>query len=224
MAAIVQGQEADALQFIEGGLVYRLPWAMEALRVRASANGDVIGAELGMAMEDFELGLAVPAVETGTANRSASLLIQAGFNSRLAAIKAVADTGATFSNGVELRAWLRLDNTQAWSNLPDWPTVDTHAMWLSFVRDNAPTGESVWAERRYQALVIWSGLGLPPAAAVSLENWNGQSVVLSPDGAMAGTLQHRLNPQRRGLVQATVSYQPGGIEVVYLGPDDLWLA
>lgn len=32
LAATVAVQEADALQFIEGGLVYRLPWAMEALR------------------------------------------------------------------------------------------------------------------------------------------------------------------------------------------------
>jgi hypothetical protein len=88
LAATVAGQEADALQFIEGGLVCRLPWAMEAIRVRAAANGDVIG-QFGLSLDDLELGLAVPAVETGTMNRSASVLIQAGFNSRLAAIKAV---------------------------------------------------------------------------------------------------------------------------------------
>ena len=61
----------------------------------------------GLALDDYELGLAVPAVETGTMNRSASILIQAGFNSRLAAIKAVTDTGATFTTGQELRTWLR---------------------------------------------------------------------------------------------------------------------
>jgi hypothetical protein len=88
LAAIVAGQEAEALQFIEGGLGYRLPLAMEALRVRAAANGDVVGI-LELPLDDHELGLAVPAVETGTMNRSASFLIQAGFNSRLAAIKAV---------------------------------------------------------------------------------------------------------------------------------------
>ena len=37
------GQESETLHFIEGGLVYRLPWAMEAVRVRAAANGDVVG-------------------------------------------------------------------------------------------------------------------------------------------------------------------------------------
>ena len=100
LAAIAAGQESDTLQFIEGGLVYRLPWALDAIRVRAAAHGDTID---GLPMTDFELGYAVAAVETGTLNRSASILIQAGFNSRLAAIKAVVDTSATFENGQQLR-------------------------------------------------------------------------------------------------------------------------
>ena len=98
LAALAFGQESETLHFIEGGLVYRLPWAMEAVRVRATANGDVVG-EIDLALDDYELGLAVPAVETGTMNRSASIMIQAGFSSRLAAIKAVTDTEATFTTG-----------------------------------------------------------------------------------------------------------------------------
>jgi hypothetical protein len=83
--AIAAGQESETLQFIEGGLVYRLPWAMEAIRVRGVANGDTIDGLLSL--EDYELGFAVAAVETGTLNRSAAILIQAGFSSRLGAIR-----------------------------------------------------------------------------------------------------------------------------------------
>ena len=54
-------------------------------------------------MKDYEPGLAVPAGETGTIGRSASILIQSGFNSRLAAIKAVNDSGAVFTTRRELR-------------------------------------------------------------------------------------------------------------------------
>lgn len=86
LAQLGAGDASATLQFVEGGLVYRLPWAMEAIRVRGIANGDAIG---DFALDDFELGLAVAAVETGTVNRSAAILIQAGFTSRLAAIKAV---------------------------------------------------------------------------------------------------------------------------------------
>jgi hypothetical protein len=48
--------------------------------------------ESGLAVKDYEPGLAMPAGETGTIGRSASILIQSGFNSRLAAIKAVNDS------------------------------------------------------------------------------------------------------------------------------------
>lgn len=60
---------------------------MESIRVRAVANGDTIGDDL-LSLEDYELGFAVADVETGTLNRSAHILIQAGFNSRLGAIDA----------------------------------------------------------------------------------------------------------------------------------------
>jgi hypothetical protein len=48
---------------------------MEAIRVRAAANGDTVGV-FDFLLEDHELGLAVPAVETGTLNRSASILMR----------------------------------------------------------------------------------------------------------------------------------------------------
>ena len=61
LAAVATGQESETLQFVEGGLVYRLPWALEAIRVRGLANGDTIG-DMGLRLDDFELGLAVSAV------------------------------------------------------------------------------------------------------------------------------------------------------------------
>jgi superfamily II DNA/RNA helicase/tetratricopeptide (TPR) repeat protein len=134
LADIAVGQESETLQFIEGGLVYRLPWAMEAIRVRAAANGDTVGV-FDLPLEDHELGYAVAAVETGTLSRSAAILIQAGFNSRLAAIKAVTDTGATFQTGSELRQWLSSEAVAAWSARPDWPSAETKAMWTEFVRN-----------------------------------------------------------------------------------------
>ncbi len=220
LGAIAVGQESDTLQFIEGGLVYRLPWAMEAVRVRAAANGDTV-APFGLALEDYELALAVPAVETGTMNRSASILIQAGFNSRLAAIKAVTDTGATFATGQELRQWLNSEGVAAWSALPDWPTAETKAMWTEFAESFTPRDNRTWADPRYWAGVAWYG-GAPPAGTpVQLHHWNGQPLVLSADGLPLGLLQAALNPHRRGLTRTTVSQEAGRIDLTYLGPDDL---
>jgi hypothetical protein len=45
----------EALQFVEDGLIYRLPWGLEAIRVRAQANEDVIAD--GTTIDDYEVGL-----------------------------------------------------------------------------------------------------------------------------------------------------------------------
>ena len=218
LAAIAAGQESETLQFIEGGLVYRLPWAMEAIRVRAAANGDTIG---GFLLDDYELGLAVLAVETGTLNRSASILIQAGFNSRLAAIKAVTDTGATFPTGQELRQWLNSEAVAAWSSQPDWPTAETKAMWTEFVQSFSPRENRTWADRRYWANVTWLSAPPPPDTPVQVHHWGGQPCVLSADGTPLGTVQAALNSGRAGLMRAQVSQDVGRIDLTYLGPDDL---
>lgn len=219
LADLVSQHEADTLQFIEGGLVYRLPWAMEALRVRAVANGDVVGA-LGLALDDHELGLALPAVETGTLNRSASILMQAGFNSRLAAIKAVTDTAASFTTGHGLRTWLLSPELAALAVQEDWPTPATRALWLEFSADFSPGDSRAWSERRYLANVRWTGVPAPPGEPLTFYHRNGQPQVLSADGLALGVLMHRLNPGRRGLVRAESA--GGQLHVTYLGPDDLW--
>jgi hypothetical protein len=223
LATLQSGEASEALQFVEGGLVYRLPWAMEALRVRATANSDVVGV-FGLSLEDYELGLAVPAIETGTLNRSASILIQAGFNSRLAAIKAVTDTGATFATGAELRGWLRTPGLAAWSAQPDWPTVETRDMWLEFIRDFEPSDNRTWTRRDYRGNVQWFGAPAPSGSPVGLFHRGGRPLVLAPDGEALGLLQHPLNPSRRGVVRASVAQNVAELDLSYLGPDDLWTA
>jgi superfamily II DNA/RNA helicase len=220
LAALSAGQTSETLQFVEGGLVYRLPWAMEAIRVRATANGDTVGV-FGLALEDHELGLAVPAVETATLNRAASILIQAGFNSRLAAIKAVTDTGATFTTGQELRQWLSSDAVTAWTALPDWPTTQTRLIWLAFSQSFTPAESSTWADRRYWAGIDWLGEPPPAGTPVFVHHMGGQPRVLSADGAPLGSVQASLNPAVAGLIRAQVGQNLSRIDISYLGPADI---
>jgi DEAD/DEAH box helicase/Helicase conserved C-terminal domain len=223
LAAIADGQEATTLQFVEGGLVYRLPWAMEAIRVRGIANSETIG-DLGFQLNDFELGLAVSSVETGTMLRPASVLIQAGFSSRQGAIKAVSDTAATFSNAFELKQWLVSDAVKALTLQADWPTAETKAIWTTFVVGFTPLASNTWKEQKYQADVDWFA-GIEPVAGtpVRLHHLNNMPVVLSHDGLPLGNLNASLNPARRGLVRVTMGDKPDKINMSYLGPDDLWL-
>ncbi len=220
LAALGGAQPSETLQFVEGGLVYRLPWAMEAIRVRAAANGDTVGV-FDLPLEDHGLGLAVPAVETGTLNRSASILIQAGFNSRLAAIKAVTDTGATFTTGQELRRWLNSEAVAAWSALPNWPTLETKPIWMEFSQSFTPAEKRTWANQRYRANVAWLGAPPPHGTPVQVHDWKAQHQVLSTDAAPLGVLTDALNPLRVGLIRAQVASDGKGLEMSYLGPEDL---
>lgn len=220
LAALGAAQASETLQFVEGGLVYRLPWAMEALRVRAAANGDTVGV-FDLPLEHHELGAAVPAVETGTLSRSASILIQAGFNARLAAIKAVSDTVAVFTTGQELRQWLNSEDVIAKSTVPDWPTAETKAIWMEFLQSFTPAENRTWSDRRYWAPVDWLGAPPPPGTPVQVHHWGGRPRVLAEDAMPLGTLGAAINPNRTGLLRATVTADPGRIDIVYLGPADL---
>ena len=220
LADIAVGQESATLLFIERGLVYRLPWALEAIRVRATANGDTLGAD-AIPIEDHELGLAVPAVETGTLNRSASILIQAGFNSRIAAIRAVTDAGGNFRNGMELRQWLNSEKVAERIIRPDWPTAETKEMWTAFIQNFSPSANRKWTDQRYKVNAEWLVQAPPCATPVQIHYWDGQSRVLSPDGTLLGTVQEALNPDRAGLLRAHMDQDGNRINIYYLGPADL---
>ena len=226
IAGAIAGEESDGLQFVEGGLVYRLPWAMEAIRVRATANGDKINDDGITFGEELELKRGVAAVETGTMSRSAAVLMQAGFSSRLAAIKAVKDMNAQFESGGQLRAWLSSDGVAALTNAGNWPTPETAEMWQAFRASFAPTARAVWTERLYTAQVHWDG-NAPPAigSPVHIRSADeGLPHVLAPDAGILGRMNAALNPARKGLLRATVTAEPPGLLVNYIGPDDLWLA
>ena len=218
MAQLASGQESKALLFIEDGLVYRLPWALEAVRVRAEANGDTVN---GLALDEYELGLAVTAVETGTMIRSASFLVQAGFTSRMAAIRAATDTKATFNTGGELRSWLNSDAVTEWNKMPDWPTSETKMMWTRLAQTSVRNDNRAWKERRYSVGVAWYRDRPSPGTPVQIYQWKSQSLVLAADGFPLGALDAAVNRQRRGLLRAKVSSEEAKIDLVYLGPDDL---
>ena len=219
-------QDSDTLQFIEGGLIYRLPWGMEALRVRALANQNTLGG--GMTLNDFELRLAVPAVETGTLHRSAAILMQAGFTPRLAAIKAVQDAQGVFETARELAVWLRSKEVEQLSGAADWPTSETAKMWREFRESYAPRAARIWKKSSLTAQVHWNeGIG-PVTVGTALRLWDEPespcTSVFSADFELIGTLRRKLNPSRCGLTIATVGPDPNGVTIKYFGPNDLMAA
>lgn len=220
--SFAKGREDEVLQFVEQALVYRLPWAMESVRVRAIANGDVL--ESGVTLDDLELSAAVAAVESGTLSRSAAILMHAGFSSRIAAIKAVTETRANFTGMGELRQWLRSDEVREGTFAPDWPTSHTHGLWLQFIESLAPARRRKWRKQRESLAVVWDGLWADTGTPVRLRDADGETLVLDADFSRLGILKSPINPMRCGLIQATVADNEDLIEVIYLGPNDLEVA
>jgi len=208
----------NALKFIEDGMIYRLPWGLEAIKVRAQANEDIIADE--NTINDYELGLVVPAIENGTLNRSAALLMQAGFNSRQAAIYAINSTNATFSNGREFKAWLKSEQVEALTETMVWPTQETSSLWIAFKKEYQPKSHKIWGSHVIKLSAVWSGGVSPPIGSIVKisNNDNGVTKILSSDGEQIGILNFRYKLIKSGVYYTRVAEGAVNLDVTYWGP------
>ncbi len=206
-----------ALQFIEDGLVYRLPWGLEAIRVRAQANEDIISD--GITIDDYETGLLVPAIENGTLNRSTALLMQAGFNSRKSAIQAVSSTNATFANGRQLSEWLNSDVVSDLTTEDNWPTPETSSLWLKFISEYKPVTETTWASTSILVPVNWFQNYNPlPNSPVKLFNYEtGETQIIGSSGEKIGQLQVRYDLLKTGIYYTVIAENVNYLNVVFWG-------
>ena len=211
----------DVLQFVEDGLVYRLPWGMEAVRVRAEANQDDIFE--GSTIDDYETGLVVPAVENGSLNRSAAMLMQAGFNSRQAAIKAVNDCAATFTTTFALNLWLNSDVVLQQTQSGVWPTPETASMWKTFIEEYKPSGATIWDQKSTITPVVWDSNQVRPAPSTSLRLKNSnddRTNIVAANGDIVGQAEHCINLLKGGVYYAAVNGDGENMDVTYIGPGD----
>ena len=213
----------ETIEFIEQAFVYRLPWAMEAVRVRAGAHevrsDDVELVDMELKLSDFPSNNAVLALETGTLLVSASVLIQAGFPSRAAAIKAVKDTGATFESFRAMTRWLKSSEVVELSENAEWPTTETHKLWLGFINQEAESSEGVWTMQSLNAPVKWTGVPMPPGAPLRLAVGSQGWTVFNAEHQTVGHVPTWApSPEPKGLVLATATGATHSFSLAYLGP------
>jgi hypothetical protein len=216
MSDLAGGKDADILEFIEGALVYRLVWAMEAVRVRQTA----IDADY----EPPNGGRAALAIETGTPNYCAALLIQSGLPSRIAATKAVADCPAAFADIRGLRYWLRSDEVTAKQAQNDWPTAKTSSLWHSFVGSLQVVPSMRWSIQDYEIPVQWNGIAPAEGANVRViyDIKKKSMQVRSVELELLGSLPYEWGIEPSGVALAKVSNKIGHLLITYFGPKDLF--
>lgn len=221
MAVFSMNDDDEALSFIEQGIVYLLAWGMDAVRVRGLANDDFTD-EAGSDMPSFDFDYAVAAVETGTLERSATLLMQSGFGSRATAIKVARENSPDLESYQNLRDWLKSEEVVSFSDDADWPTPETHDLWVSFVKNFPSAAQSRWRKKKSLLRVIWDD-GKRPAHGAALKvitQSDGKSIVLNAQSDRIGKLKKKLNPCRKGLLLSDAIDATGEIQLIYYGPND----
>lgn len=209
-ADVISICDDDGVDLLQEALTYRLPWAMEAVRVHASA--------VSCEGADAITGLAALAVEAGSCERSVIVLLRAGLNSREAAFEAVRSTGAAFEDRAGLMMWLGSDEVEALHADETWPTPQSRHAWLQFYEDETKGARRKWVRETQQLRVRWDREPPEVGDHVVVEPMDGGGLVLTPSFEPLGSLVMALNRPHRGVVRATVGKNPDTVDVDYFGP------
>lgn len=201
--------------YLQESFSYRLPWAMEAVRVHAAA----IGQEYANGIR----GLAALAVENGSANTSVITLLRSGLSSREAAIAAVETTSATFTRRPQMRSWLRSATVRANSADESWPTARSRHSWLRFYNGESKDRLREWQREEQQYAVNWIGPAPKKGSPVVLHpDELTAGLVLSPDYTRLGILKVEPTRPYRDIVSAYVGEETDTITVEYFGPETIF--
>lgn len=205
----------EGVDLIQEALAYRLPWAMEAVRVHAQA--------VEHEGVDALTGLAALAVEAGSSKLSVITLVRAGLSSREAAAAAVEDTAATFTDREGMGEWLNSELVEERSTVKDWPTERSRQAWLQFYEGERKADRSKWKRETQTVRVKWSS-GRAPATGTSVivePSVGTYGGVMTPDLQPLGfMLRGELRQVRKNIVGAHVAAN-GSVEIEFFGPRGL---
>ena len=203
---------SDGVDFLHDTISYRLPWAMEAVRVHATAVGIPGSEEL--------TGMVAMATEAGSADISVITLIRSGLRSREAAVQAAARTGALFKDRTGLEAWLASREVQSQRRNMNWPTSRTHNTWEQFYQRER-RHRTKWERKSALLKVEWFDTPPPSGSYIVLEenpSANG-AIVLSPDLRELGHVKTPLNRPFGQIVGARIGDDPNMLTIEFFGPE-----
>ena len=162
------------------------------------------------------------AIETGTFNRSAAILIRSGFDHRMAAISAVTTTNARFDSPAGMRQWINNLGPEQSLN-EDWPTPETRSSWDAFV-NRSRTPHSRWWRRQSRDVpdVRWYGTIPDPGQWLRVTDEEpGKIKIWSTGFELLGEASVHLEHDRQGVLRARRHRADTDIRLRYYGPDYL---
>ena len=214
-SVVISRLGSDGVDFLQDVITYRLPWAMEAVRIHAIAIGDSRANGLK--------GLAAAITETGNANLTVHTLIRSGLRSREAAREAVETTGATFNDRAGMEEWLSSEVVQSRRTIINWPTSESRHEWQQFYQNRTRGNRGTWRRETLQYQVEWHGSAPPSGTRIVLEpRASSEGVtVLSPDYSELGVLEASPNRPLNQIVSARTGEDSKAIVVEFFGPEEV---
>jgi hypothetical protein len=197
--------------FIQDAFVYRLVWAVEAVRIHAQIHGDFRAV--------FLTGIAPLALTYGLPTQQACLLAQAGLPSRTMILHLLARYPATFATAEELSFWVG----EVAAKIPAdfWPDETTAELWRTFINTSPTVNTGRWVESRTDRRVLWEkgAASLEPGSSVQLihDAAAAQTVIYGPDLSRMGILAEPMPNLRDGYAEAVIQ-APDSINVRFFGP------
>lgn len=174
----------DNMRVVDEVFVYRLVWAMEAIRMLRRVSG--IAAEL---LE----GTASACLEAGLPKHSMAMLVRSGLPSRTAAKIVVEQLDPVIVTRADMILWLGSPQVQALSNNPEWPSPGTHDIWKKFRDDSLAESAESWSAQEWTMNVqgdIAASVVTPSRLEVDAQT--GVTSITTPDYRMITGIQQRL--------------------------------
>jgi hypothetical protein len=173
--ADVEDIGTDRMQMIEDAFIYRLVWALEAIRTRRSSLGW---------QSEIVSGGGAAALESGVPQLMMAMLIRAGLPSRTAAMAAIEQSDANFATPAGMRAWVASEEVDALCGEGDWPTPETTALWQRFRQNMLVERDEEWTTQRWtRALELEDGQALPPPGIyrIEVDEVQAETWLVTPD-------------------------------------------
>ncbi|MBJ2067631.1 DEAD/DEAH box helicase [Serratia odorifera] len=195
LGAWVRGQDVAAIgqegmRFVDDAFVYRLVWAIEAIRMNRRINGG----ESELPVE----GAAAACLEAGLPSNAMAMLVRAGLPSRVAAKTAVEQLAPCFTNRTEMKTWLRSGEVAGFDHVPGWPTLETHAIWQQFRHDVVSSVDGRWASQEWT--MQWATDSTVPLR-IEVDPQDGQVSIATPDFSQLTTIRQRLQAELPSLLE-----------------------
>jgi len=118
----------------------------------------------------------------------------------------------------DMKTWLASDEVVALSASTNWPTPESHVLWVEFNESDSIQESQTWDVSKYTIDITWHDIPIPLGTPLRLGGGPGRErSVFTADFQEVGVLRWT-PPSTKGLIIATATADTGKINLEYLGP------